>query len=165
VQCWKILTKTSRRKRVKYFEFSEVEGQICKRINSSLKSVVMLKTIAFFAFLCLTLPQRPILAPAFQNLNDTETVTCILPASASFEGRRTSSTTASLDWSAVSGAAAYKLKVYVLGTSTLFSETTEGGLSKTLSGLQAGVSYRCELAAICSDQTVSGFIIVVDVIA
>jgi hypothetical protein len=64
----------------------------------------------------------------------------------------------------VNGATAYKLKVYVLGTSTLFSETTEYGTSTILTGLQPGVSYRCELASICSDQTVSGFIIVVDII-
>jgi hypothetical protein len=89
VQCWKILTKTSRRKRVKYFEFSKVEGRIYKHISSSLKSVVMLKTIAFFAFFSLTLPQRPILTPAFQNLNNPETMTCTLPAPGTFDDERT----------------------------------------------------------------------------
>ena len=88
---------------------------------------------------------------------------CALSAPSTFTGTRTSSTTASLQWSAVSSAIAYKLTVYELDPSTLFSNTVEYGTSTTLSSLQSWKSYRFYLSSICSAYTVSEFIIIIDI--
>ena len=91
-------------------------------------------------------------------------LTCTLPAPNSFDGERTSATTAFLEWSPVSGAAAYRLWVYDKNTLELVGETTEYGSSKNLTGLEPNVSYRCVLASMCSGGAASDFIIIVDVL-
>jgi hypothetical protein len=60
------------------------------------------------------------------------------------------------------------LTVFEIGgggqTYTYVSESVVNGLSKTETGLQSGKSYRFTLASVCSDNTTSSFIIVIDVI-
>lgn len=123
----------------------------------------MLKVIICLAFFSFTLPQRQILIPVPRNSNTPEAVACTLSAPVSFDAKRTSSSTADLSWSAVSGASAYKLRIYIVGNLRLVSETTQKGLSKTINGLQSGVAYRFELASICSDQVVSRSTVVKDI--
>ncbi len=90
---------------------------------------------------------------------------CSLAAPSTFTADRTSGTTADLAWSSVSGAVAYHLLVYEIGSpNTLVGDTIEYGTSKTLTYLQSGKRYRCYLSSICSDNSVSEFIIIVDII-
>ncbi|HNL38024.1 MAG TPA: hypothetical protein PKL15_08670 [Saprospiraceae bacterium] len=90
---------------------------------------------------------------------------CNLAAPSTFTTDRTSSNTADLTWSSVSGAIAYRLLVYEIGTpNTLVGDTIEYGTSKTLNYLQSGKSYRCYLSSVCPDNSVSSFIIIVDII-
>ena len=90
--------------------------------------------------------------------------TCDLPAPSSFNAERTGSSTASLDWSSVSAAISYHLLVYDLSNQTLISSTVEYGTSKSLTGLNSGVIYRCVIASMCSGASTSSFIIAEDIL-
>lgn len=91
-------------------------------------------------------------------------LTCTLPAPSSLSAFRTGGTTASVEWSAVTGAVSYSLKVYESNTNTLVSSTVEQGTTTTVSGLEAGKNYRAVLAAICSGGSISEFVIVEDIV-
>ncbi len=122
-----------------------------------------------FKFLCsallLTLlialsAAKPITPPARLSTPTTPSRTCVLPASSSLTTDRTGSTTASLEWLAVTGAVSYSLKVYELNTNVLVSNTVEQSTSTTVSGLDPGKNYRAVLAAMCSGGNISEFVIV-----
>ena len=91
--------------------------------------------------------------------NGVGSLSCALPAPSTFDGERTSGTTASLSWSTVPSAAGYRLIVRNLATGEVVSDTIEYGTSKSLSGLDPGTSYRCLLASACSPSETSDFII------
>lgn len=104
-------------------------------------------------------------SPANNQLeNGAVSLSCALPAPSTFDGDRTSGTTASLSWSTVPNAAAYRLIVRNLSTGEVVSDTIEYGTSKSLSGLQTGTSYRCVLASICQGGSTSDFVIIVDIL-
>ena len=90
------------------------------------------------------------------------TLSCALPAPSTFDGERTSGTTATVFWSTIPNAAGYRLIVRNLSTSEVVSDTIEYGTSKSLSGLQSGTSYSCVLASVCPDGFTSSFIIIID---
>lgn len=98
------------------------------------------------------------------SLLTLDVLSCSLPAPTTFDGVRTSGTTASISWAAVTGASAYRLKVYNLNTSELVYDDTEYGTAKNLSGLDPGSTYRCMLASVCAGGAISEFVIVVDVL-
>lgn len=90
-------------------------------------------------------------------------LTCTLPAPSSLSAVRTGSTTASVEWSAVTGAVSYSLKVYDQNTNALVSSTVVSGTGATVSGLESGRTYRVEMASMCSAGSISEFVIVDDV--
>lgn len=92
----------------------------------------------------------------------TKMGSCNLTAPSTFTAVWRNSTTASLNWSSVSGATAYHLEVY--DTNGLVSSTTEYGTSKNVGGLNNAESYTCRLSSICGDNTTSEFIITADVV-
>jgi len=118
----------------------------------------------FIATLCILTAARPAgPAPAIAKPLPPS-LTCALPAPSSLSAIRTGSTTASVEWSAVSGAVSYSLKVYDLNTLVLVSSTVEQGSSTTVSGLEPGKNYRAVLAAMCSGGSISEFVIVEDIV-
>lgn len=127
--------------------------------------------LALFILLSAAMPGAPVVrlaadvCPAAKvSAPMPDNFSCSLPAPSSFDGARTSSTTAFLEWSTVSGAASYRLIVYDLDTHELVSNTVEYGTSKNVTGLSLGASYRCVLASMCSGGETSEFVIVVDIL-
>ena len=88
---------------------------------------------------------------------------CQLPAPGYCNGERTGTSTAYLEWASVQSAVSYSLTVYDLSNSEIVQNSVISGTSTDLSGLQAGKSYRCVVAAICSGGSTSSFIIVEDI--
>lgn len=96
---------------------------------------------------------------------NAEFLTCSLPAPGTFYANRVSTNSVDLSWSPVSGAIAYKITVYELdgGTPVYLTESEAGGTSRTQSGVPSGVGYRFTVAAICSGNSTSDFIITNDI--
>lgn len=90
--------------------------------------------------------------------------TCALAAPANFSYSKPASTAALLEWSAVSGASAYHLKVYDAASFSVAYEGNETSTSKLVSSLQTAVRYRCELASVCPNKEASANIIIIDII-
>lgn len=109
------------------------------------------------AITSLNLPPKAI--PSIKN------VTCDLPAPANYEGVRLSPSAALLTWSAVNGAAAYRLIIYDNSNQTLISDTVEFGTAKGLTGLSSGIEYKCLLIPMCYDAVSNGVILAIATIA
>lgn len=109
--------------------------------------------------------KSPTAAPTnVQPANEAGSLNCTLPAPDSFNGERTSGTTAALSWSTVPNAVAYRLIVKDLDTDEVIVNSLEYGTSRSLSGLDPGTSYRCILASVCLGGTTSDYIVITDVL-
>lgn len=106
---------------------------------------------------------KPIHGPAFPDAFFATHLSCALPAPASFIAIRTDSTIAWLEWSPVSGAVSYSLKVYDMGTNMLIFNIVQQGSNTTINGLEVGKNYRAILGAMCSEGSISEFVIVEDI--
>lgn len=125
-----------------------------------LGAIRLLASALIITVVCVLTAARPApvtMNPVFPHL------TCTLPAPATLSADRTGSTTAYLEWSSVSGAESYSLKVYDLSTLVLVSSTVVGGTSTTVGGLDAEKSYRVVLASMCSAGSISEFVIVEEI--
>lgn len=80
-------------------------------------------------------------------VSSTTTTTCGTPASLSVSG--ISSTGATLNWGAVSGAGSYNIR-YKASASTTWTSTTSTTTSKLVSGLAANTQYEFQVQAVCS---------------
>ncbi len=83
--------------------------------------------------------------------------TCSVPMGLSTPSVTT--TTASLSWTAVTGAVSYNIQYRVSGTTT-WSTTTSLTNSTTLTGLTAGTTYEFEVQTVCSGTSTSGYSII-----
>ena len=131
-----------------------------------LKNRIFLLVIAGLAFFLLPAFPRAQTTTVNAEVKLSQTIddACNLPAPTTFTYTKPSSSVALLDWSAVSGASAYHLKVYELATLSTASETNESGTSKLVANLQPNVAYRCELTAVCPNRETSTNIIIIDII-
>ena len=93
-----------------------------------------------------------------------QTESCQLPAPSQLTAIVSGNSSATLNWSVVNGASAYLLMVYDLNTMEVFSCKVITGTTSTLDGLDAGVTYRCEISSMCTSSSVSSFIIVSEVV-
>ncbi len=80
----------------------------------------------------------------------TGTTTCGTPTSLSASA--ISSTTATLNWVAVSGATSYNVQ-YKTSAATTWTSTTSTTVSKAITGLTASTSYQFQVAAVCGTTT------------
>lgn len=120
-----------------------------------------MKIILLLLSLLSAAPRAEIL-PA-NHLSSTVAV-CDLPAPSGFTAERTSGTTATLSWNAVSGAASYRLTVVDNSSQAVVSNTVEYATAKNLTGLTPGATYRCTLASNCPEGGTSGFVIIIDIL-
>lgn len=88
-------------------------------------------------------------------------LTCNLPAPSYLNSQVTSTSTADLNWSSVSGAYAYFLVVTDNGSP--FLQATVFGTTRTLAGLTTGHTYHCTVASMCNGSEVSDYIIAYDI--
>lgn len=75
------------------------------------------------------------------------TNTCGTPSG--LNANSVTSTGATLNWNAVSGASSYTIK-YKAASSSVWTSTTSGTASKTISGLSASTAYQFQVQAVCS---------------
>lgn len=92
---------------------------------------------------------------------------CSLAAPSSLGATVTSPSSATLNWSAVSGAYGYRVRVQPLPEGAPVADFVSFSLSAGISGLTSGATYRCLVSAVCSDNSESpgqGNSIVIDII-
>ena len=84
----------------------------------------------------------------------TASLSCSTPTGLS--ATAITSTTATLNWTAVSGAVSYNIQYRQVGTST-WSTTTSVTNSVAISGLTPGVTYEFQVQTVCASATTSSF--------
>jgi hypothetical protein len=117
--------------------------------------------VTFWALSALFVAANPVYPPL--NPPALKVESCQLPAPAEFTATSTGSTSIALNWSAVSGAEAYRLTVYDLSSMAIVISRVEHGTGASIYGLPSGVAYRCVLSSVCTSGTTSSFIITSDV--
>lgn len=110
--------------------------------------------------LCVFCASKPTIQVPMQATYSSD---CLLPAPADLTAHRTGGTI-DLMWSPVTGATAYSVTVYELGTLELVSREVAQGTGISIGGLDSGKAYRVVVAAMCSSSSISEFVVVEDIL-
>ena len=124
---------------------------------------VLFILVAFFAATMSTYSGTITPHAAYGNSDDS----CNLGAPSAFSASQPTEGITVLNWSEVSGAASYKIRVYELvggSPGALVGSCQVSDPTTSLNYLESGKIYRINLSAICTDNTESTNIVILDVL-